>query len=72
MPLSSGYDGIVGRRRPDRKIGMTTKDKVAQRKPSLLEWVTEPSNGGRARKMAPRRAVTCCSLSTVSWLYSAP
>jgi hypothetical protein len=47
VPLSSGFDGIVRRQQPERKTDMTTKDKVARRKLSLLEL----SNVGRACKM---------------------
>jgi hypothetical protein len=55
-PLSGGFDGVVRRRQPERKTDMTTNDKVARRKLSLLELATGLSNVSRACKLPPRSA----------------
>jgi transposase InsO family protein len=51
-PLSSGFDGVVETTiEPKRKTIMTTKDKIARRKLSLLELASELSNVSRACKV---------------------
>jgi Winged helix-turn helix len=48
-PLSSGFDGVVETTiEPERKTIMTSKDKMARRKLSLLELASELSNVSRA------------------------
>jgi hypothetical protein len=54
MPLSGGFAGVVRRRQPERKTDMTTNDKGARRKLSLLDLVTELANVSRACKIPPR------------------
>jgi transposase InsO family protein len=51
-PLSSGFDGVANQPiEPERKTIMTTKEKIARRKLSLLELASELSNVSRACKV---------------------
>jgi hypothetical protein len=51
-PLSSGFDGVVETTiEPERKTIMTSEDKTARRKLSLLELASELSNVSRACKL---------------------
>jgi transposase InsO family protein len=51
-PLSSGFDGVANQPiEPERKTTMTSKDKIARRKLSLLELASELSNVSRACKV---------------------
>jgi hypothetical protein len=47
-PLPSGFDGVAKRPIKPRKTIMTSKDKIARRKLSLLELAAELSNVSRA------------------------
>ena len=50
-PLSSEFDGVATRPiEPKRKANMTSKEKIARRKLSLLELASELNNISRACK----------------------
>jgi transposase InsO family protein len=50
-PLPSGFDGVAKRQSNPRKTIMTSKDKIARRKLSLLELASDLANVSRACKV---------------------
>ena len=50
-PLPSGFDGVAKRPIEPRKTIITSKEKIARRKLSLLELAQELSNVSRASKV---------------------